>query len=516
MSDQQSERQWLEAHEDRFRSVVNNVVEGIVTIDVRGAIQTFNPAAERIFGYKAQEVIGHNVNILMPEPDHAAHDRYLHNYLKTGEKKIIGIGREVQGKRKDGSIFPLYLAVGEFQTKEGRFFTGVLRDITDQKRMENELRERADRLAEVDRQKDDFLAMLAHELRNHLAPLRNGLHIVMAPSVPPAQLKKVREIMQRQVQHLTRHVDDLLDVSRIARKKILLVKERLNLTALVRACADDARSNLETGGVILEVRVPEQPLWVHGDSTRLSQAIGNLLSNASKFTDPGGRVTLELTEMPGGRKARINVRDTGIGMERPMLSRAFENYAQADHTRDRNRGGLGLGLALSKALVELHDGSIRAESEGIGRGSTFIIELPLLTEHKAMEKTTASTPVSPRSRRILLIEDNLDAAESLRLVLEFAGHQVEVAFSGQSGLEIARNVGPEIVLCDIGLPGGMDGYAVARAFKVDPRLKDTPIIALTGYAQEEDQRRASEAGFALHLVKPVDPEQLERTVAQMP
>jgi CheY-like chemotaxis protein/nitrogen-specific signal transduction histidine kinase len=393
--------------------------------------------------------------------------------------------------------------------------SGIDRDISERKRADEALRRQADQLREIDRRKDEFLAMLGHELRNPLSPIRNCLHILRSPGLTGDQSERSLLTIERQVLHLTRLVDDLLDIARVSRGKILLRRERLDLAETVRATVEDQRQDLEAAGLAIELDLPGEPLWVDGDSTRISQVVSNVLNNAGKFTEPGGRITVALRREPASGTAAVAVRDTGIGMEPELLARAFEPFSQAERGPDRGRGGLGLGLALVKALIELHGGSVEAESPGPGRGTQVVMRLPMAagTEERAMaEDPAAAAP--ERSRRCLVIEDNVDAAESLALLLELSGHETAVAFDGAAGLETARSFRPDVVLCDIGLPGGLDGHGVARAFRADPDLRSAFLIALTGYGQEEDRRRALEAGFDAHLTKPADIEELKRMLAR--
>jgi PAS domain S-box-containing protein len=375
-------------------------------------------------------------------------------------------------------------------------------------------------LHEASRRKDEFLAMLAHELRNPLAPIRNAVQVLAMIGPDEATFTQARDLIARQVSHLARLVDDLLDVSRITQRKILLRKERLDLVPLVRAAVEDHRALIEGGGVRLSVELPRQPVMVSGDPTRLSQIVGNLMHNASKFTDAGGTVTVRLTTEDESQSAAdatavVSVRDTGIGMDKEILARLFEPFSQADRSLARSRGGLGLGLALVKGLVELHDGRVEAVSAGLGRGSELIVRLPLERPVPAINSDPVLSAPANGSARVLVIEDNRDAAESLRMLLTLAGHQVSVAHSGQLGLNLARQTPPDIVLCDIGLPGGMDGYDVARALRKDIQLAAVQLIALSGYGQEEDQRRARQAGFDRHLTKPVDPVALLALLASL-
>jgi signal transduction histidine kinase len=384
-------------------------------------------------------------------------------------------------------------------------------------------------IQEGDRRKSEFLAMLAHELRNPLAPVRNAVQVMRLVGGGDPALVRAREIIDRQVTHMARLIDELLDMSRLSRGKILLRTGPLDLVPLVRATVEDHRSILEEAGLKLQVSLPDRPLWVLGDPTRLAQVVGNVLQNAQKFTDAGGQVTVTLsasslsgeskTASPSAdatRLALLSIRDTGIGMEKEMMTRLFEPFAQADRSLDRSRGGLGLGLALVKGLVELHGGKVTAASEGLGKGTEITIRLPLSSAPRRAVKREASNGQLAESYRILLIEDNPDTAESMRQLLTMSGHEVEVSASGSAGVRAARELHPEVVLCDIGLPGGMDGYAVARALRGEPKLAATRLIALTGYGQEEDQRLSHEAGFDLHLTKPIDFAELQRVLALLP
>jgi two-component system CheB/CheR fusion protein len=373
-------------------------------------------------------------------------------------------------------------------------------------------RERAERaLRDADRRKDQFLAVLSHELRNPLAPIRNSLHLLKLSPPGSDSALRAQQVMERQVGHLTRLVDDLLDATRISHGKLKLQREHLDLADLVQRTAEDHREFFTAKGIGLEIAVGASAAWMHGDRTRLSQVVGNLLNNAAKFTPRGGAVRLTLEVADGF--AELHVKDNGAGIEAAMLSRLFEPFSQADDTLDRSAGGLGLGLALVKGMVDAHGGTVEAKSAGPGAGTEFVVRLPLETTPPAARAPEPSVPTRPR--RILVIEDNLDGAESLRAVLELEGHAVQVAHDGTGGLETSRGFHPDVVFCDIGLPG-MSGYEVARAIRADPALRGAYLIALTGYALTEDQRRAKEAGFDDHLSKPPTIEQLRRAIAQAP
>jgi CheY-like chemotaxis protein/two-component sensor histidine kinase len=316
-------------------------------------------------------------------------------------------------------------------------------------------------------------------------------------------------MLERQVRHLARLVDDLLDVSRISRGKVQLRTERLDLARHARTAAEDRRPVLERAGLVLAVETPETPVWVSGDPTRLAQIVNNLLDNSAKFSDGGGNVTVRVAADPDQRRAILSVRDEGVGIEPQMLPRLFDVFAQADRSLDRSRGGLGLGLALVKGLTELHGGGARAFSEGPGRGAELVVWLPLAEEPAPVAPPTGKPDVSAERRRVLVVEDSKDAAEALRVLLELHGHEVRVAHTGPQGVEAAKGWRPDVVLCDIGLPG-LDGYGVARELRRHPTTARARLLALTGYGQEEDKRRSREAGFDHHLVKPADPEELQR------
>jgi signal transduction histidine kinase/DNA-binding response OmpR family regulator len=371
-------------------------------------------------------------------------------------------------------------------------------------------------IKEGDRRKNEFLAMLAHELRNPLAPIRNAVQILRLAAGNDLALMQARDIVDRQVTHMARLIDDLLDMSRLSRGKILLRKEPLDLVPLVRAATDDYGSVMAESGLKLEVHLANDALWTTGDPTRLAQVVGNILHNAEKFSEKGGTIAISLHRVGHNEQAELTVRDTGIGMDQSMLTRLFEPFSQADGSLDRRRGGLGLGLALVKGLVELHGGTVQADSDGLGKGTAITIRLPLETMPPTVAPRTTHSEAPQAAYRILVIEDNEDAAESMRMLLTLCGHEVAVAAAGAAGIQAAQESRPNIVLCDIGLPGGMDGYAVARTLRAEPKLGSTRLIALTGYGQEEDQRRCVEAGFDLHLTKPVDFIELQSVLASWP
>jgi two-component system CheB/CheR fusion protein len=391
---------------------------------------------------------------------------------------------------------------------------GALEHERERTQAEQALRAANAQLIEADRHKNEFLAVLSHELRNPLAPLRNSLFVLEHAAPGSAQAKHAQEIIGRQTSQLARLVDDLLDVTRISRNKIQLQRALIDLNEIVRRTVEDHRLFLEGKGILLEMSLAATSLPVDGDQARLAQVVGNLLHNAGKYSPRGGRVTVATRAIPARRRAEIRIVDTGVGIEPEVLRRLFQPFVQADATLDRSQGGLGLGLALVKGLVELHGGEVSAHSRGPGTGAEFVIELPL-GEAEPVGLDRGIREMRGKRRRVLIIEDNLDSAESLRDAIELGEHFVELAHNGPDGLAKARQFKPEIVLCDIGLPG-MDGYAVARAIRSDEALKRTFLVALTGYALPEDLQRAKEAGFDRHMAKPPTLESLESLFREVP
>ena len=377
--------------------------------------------------------------------------------------------------------------------------------------LQNEVAERArveEALKEADRHKDEFLAMLAHELRNPLAPIRNAVHLIKMRSLEDPQLCMARDVIERQLKQLTRLVDDLLDVSRITRGKINLARERLELADLLSRAVETVMPAIESRGHALSVELPERPLRLYGDPVRLIQALGNVLGNAAKYTDAGGRIFLGARRR--NRDAEITVRDDGMGIAPEVLPRIFDLFTQMDQRMERSPSGLGIGLALVRRLVEMHGGSVSAASAGPGLGSEFTIRLPVSMERTddmvepAVVPAAAHAPESGSRRRILVADDNLDALESLATLLSLDGHEVYRARDGAEALEVAEQQRPEVALLDIGMPRA-DGYEVARRIRCEPWGRGITLVALTGWGQESDRRRSEEAGFDIHLTKPVDP-----------
>ena len=379
------------------------------------------------------------------------------------------------------------------------------------RRSDDELRRRVEELAREDRRKDEFLAMLAHELRNPLAAISNAGHVLDQGGAADGRTRDLVGVIGRQIRHLSRLVDDLLDVSRFTRGKIELRKRPVELQPIVEGAVETTRPLLERQGHRLTVSLPAQPVVLEADATRIEQVLANLLNNAAKFTEPGGCIDLSVKTHPG--EAVLRVRDNGQGIAPDLLPRIFDLFVQEDRSLARSHGGLGIGLTLVRSLVERHGGRVEARSQGLGHGSEFVVHLPVLSGREASpEPKPAEASMERGAARVLLVEDNLDAADALAELLRMWGHEVEVVHDGASAVGKAGESRPDVVLLDIGLPG-MDGYQVAGALRALPGLNGALLVALTGYGQETDRRRTTAAGFDHHLVKPVDLEELRRLVA---
>jgi signal transduction histidine kinase/ActR/RegA family two-component response regulator len=394
-------------------------------------------------------------------------------------------------------------------------FATVSQNVTDRKRMENDLRRLAEDLSNADRRKNEFLAMLAHELRTPLAPMSHAAHALRMGGSDAARVRAASEMLERQLGQMARLVDDLLDMSRITRGRIEIRRERAELAPIVHQAVEAARPLFTRLNHELTVTVPSEPVHLDADPARLTQVIGNLLNNAAKFTDEGGHVRLVVEQ--GDGEVRIRVRDNGIGIAAAQIPHLFEMFAQADTSLERSRDGLGIGLTLVKALVELHGGVVEAHSEGLGRGSEFTVRLPRVTvaSPPTARSSVSDIPLSDKRRRILVVDDSRDGAEFLALLLRVSGHDTQEAHDGPAAIEAAQQFRPDAVLLDIGLPG-MNGYEVCRRLREQEWGRDLVLIALTGWGQQEDVRRSREAGFNAHMVKPVDHDALIALLGSLP
>ncbi|HEY3322398.1 MAG TPA: response regulator [Planctomycetota bacterium] len=505
ITERKQTEQALRESEARWRTIVQCEPECIKLLDSEGRIVDINPAGLSMLGATLEQLQGKRVVEVVAAADRANFEAMVAAVFRGETRHLVLDVVGLQGRRLtlETNSVPIW------ETDEKRrvkLLLGVTRDITERKRVEQALVDEA-------RRKDEFLAMLAHELRNPLAPMRNAVQLLKLPGRPHVVAAQASDIIDRQVTHLAHLVDDLLDVSRLSYGKILLRKQLLDLVKLVRTATEECSSAMAASALVLETKLPAEPVWVDADPTRLAQVVGNLLNNAVKFTPRGGRIHVEVATLPPGKCATVSVCDTGVGMDPETIDQLFQPFAQADRSLDRSLGGLGLGLALAKGLVELHGGCISAVSSGKGQGSEFRISLPVTTAPVPTEVHPALTPQAARLK-ILIVEDNIDAAESLRLLLEFSGHTVEVAYDGSTGLDTARKFRPDVVFCDIGLPHGMNGYDFATSFRRDPALQTAYLIAMTGYGRSEDKRCAREAGFDRHLTKPADAAELTRILRE--
>ncbi len=489
----------LRQSEERLRALADSIPQLSWTAQPDGAITWYNRRWYEFTGTTAEQMEGSGWQ--------SVHDPATLPEVLRRWREAIAAGTALDME------YPLRGADGKYRRFLTRAFPlkdsrgnvtqwfGTNTDVT-------ELVEAQEALREADRHKTDFLGMLSHELRNPLAPIRSSLYLLDRVPADSEQAMHAKEVIRRQTEHLNRLIDDLLDVTRISRGKIELDRRKVDVRESLRRICDDHQTLFQGRGIELRVEMASGPVWVEADETRLTQLVGNLLQNAAKFSHEGGAITASLGSADG--HAVLRVRDDGIGIAPDLLPRVFEQFVQAASGLARPKGGLGLGLALVKGIAELHGGSVSARSEGLGRGSEFVVELPLALPPgpTAPARFPARLPAPVAgATEVLIIDDNVDAAQSIAEVLELDGHRVHVATDGLSGIMKAHELKPDVVLCDIGLPD-VDGYEVARALRADDGLRSTRLIALSGYAQAEDRRRAKEAGFDAHLAKPASLEAL--------
>ncbi|MDP3720132.1 MAG: MASE1 domain-containing protein [Acidobacteriota bacterium] len=619
----------------RTRAILDTALDAVIAMDHRGVITEFNPAAERVFGYRKQDALGRDLADLIIPPDlRAQHRAGLAKHLATGEGPFLNRRVETRGYHADGHEFPIEVAIINVPDEGAPRFTGFVRDLTDQKLAENAvrnseerfrtlaasnsalrlyeqdhdlryrwvfplhpefpdylgktddellppgesgqltslkrrvletgvgcrdeitvtlpteqrsfdltvqplmdgsgaiagvsgvaiditerkrteqlLRDSEARLLEASRHKDEFLAMLAHELRNPLAPIRTGLELVRLAGDTPDAVAQVRSMMERQLGYMVRLIDDLLDVSRISSGKIHLRRRPTPLAELVDGAVEANRAAIEAAGLELHMKLPETPVLLFVDPTRFVQVLSNLLNNATKFTDTGGRIVICGVVAPGGAGAaelNLSVSDTGIGISAEMLPRVFDLFTQEEQTPRRAQSGLGIGLALARRIVEMHEGHLIARSEGPGAGSEFTIRMPVLgPDVQLPAEPPARTERRAINRRVLVVDDNADGAEVLAALIRAMGGEVETAGNGLEAIRRAGTFGPDTIFLDIGMPG-MDGYETCRRIRQEPFGRNVTLVALTGWGQERDKQRAAAAGFNVHFTKPVDPLKLRQ------
>ena len=486
----------LREERDRSRDIFDTISEGFALFDRNWIMQRMNAEGLRICAVTREEVIGRN---------------HWEVFTAMADSEAGRMYRRVMDTRRAGAaeqchVFPdgrrIWTDIRAYPTQDGGV-ASFFRDITDRKLAE-------EKLIEADRRKDEFLAMLAHELRNPLAPISAAAELLRMGSMDERRVHQSSTIIGRQVRHMTRLVDDLLDVSRVTRGLITLGQARVPARTVVDEAVEQVRPTIDARSQQLAVRLPPESAAVHGDKARLVQVVANVLGNAAKYTPPGRGIDLR-AEVRGTRLV-LSVRDEGIGMDRELTGRVFDLFTQAERSSDRSQGGLGLGLALVKHLVELHGGTVGCSSPGLGKGSTFVISLPLLHEAETpAPEAGAAGPGSAALLRILVVDDNHDAAETLGLLLSSQGHEVTVEHGSMAALERARSMRPDVCLLDIGLPD-MDGRELARRLKADPATSGATLVAVTGYGQQQDRDAALAAGFQHHLVKPVNVDLLLRVL----
>jgi PAS domain S-box-containing protein len=425
--------------------------------------------------------------------------------------------REASVVRCDGTRIYLLFSCRQLQSEkdfEQIGYTVALTDITARKRLEEELKQRMEELKVVDRRKDDFLATLAHELRNPLAPIRNAAAILQRMHVSDPELQWCRDIIDQQVSQISRLLDDLLDLSRITRDRLELRKERIEFARIVQEAIDISRPLIEQYEHDLDISVPSEPIFVVADEVRLTQVLSNLLNNAAKYTDQGGKIWL--TAERQGLDLIIRVKDTGIGIPEDKLNEVFEMFSQLQRSLEQTRQGLGVGLTLVKRLVEMHGGSIAVRSEGPGKGTEFLLRLPIIVDH-VLETTAAIDNDDVHAKaffRILVADDHVHSNESLTKILQLMGHEIQSAFDGEEAFRVAEQFAPRVALLDIGMPK-LNGYDLCRRIREQPWGKKMILVALTGWGGERDRQRGLEAGFDGHLTKPVPPEQLEQLIESL-
>ncbi len=479
-----SAERWARRAAVQWEATFDAIGDGVCLLDRDGLILRGNRAVGSILGVGTSDLIGQRLRDLIDSPTSKGDQLIGKRWFRVATDPTFDDGVEV------GSV---------------RVFT----EVTDRHRLEHELRGRAEALVVDDRRKDEFLAMLAHELRNPLGPILNAFEVIRVGNLDEGEAASVRQVAERQVRHLARLVDDLLDVSRITSAKIQLRREPVDLAEVIARVVETSRPNVESHRLRLIVETSPEPLPMLGDPTRLDQVITNLLNNATKYTEAGGTITIRAARH--GDRARVEVADTGIGIPAEMLPKIFDLFTQVHHALDRSQGGLGIGLTLVRRLVESHGGTVSVRSEGAGRGSEFIVEFPL-TDARTAEPPKPTTRISPGPRKILVVDDQVDSASILARLLRSRGHQARAVGDGASALEAIRADRPDVVLLDIGLPG-MNGYEVARRIRAEGGEAPILLVALTGYGQEGDVRLAMEAGFDHHLVKPTDLDAIEALLA---
>ncbi len=505
-------------------AIVSSSQDAIVSKSLTGIVNTWNKAAEHLFGYTAEEMIGQSITLLVPE-EHLDEEDYILGCIREG--RLIEHYETVR-RRKDGRLINVSLTVSPVRDHAGNIIgaSKIARDISDRIALEKKILQQTEALAAESRRKDEFLAMLSHELRNPLAPIRSAVHLLKLHQKDENPIQRqAREIIERQVGNLTQLLSDLLEVSRVISGRIRLNLQAVDVNQLVQHAVETVRPLIDQRRHTLTLNLCDQNLWTRADATRMEEVFINLLNNAAKYTDEGGHIQVYCETLPGDDTVQIRIRDNGVGIDRKLLPYVFDLFTQAERSMDRAAGGLGIGLSLVHRLVDLHGGSVSAESPPPDAtvGSEFTVRLPLIEAPSPApqphpEPDTAAPP--PEGLRVLVVDDNIDMVMMLASALRAKGYIVEVAYTGDEGLQIAHRWRPDIILLDIGLPG-LDGYEIARRLRAGRGVNHDQastytgrIIALTGYGRETDIERALQAGFDAHVTKPYDLDKLEKTMLQ--
>ena len=497
----------LEGADRPYRLFVEQMQQAAITLNADGVIAYCNQRFADLLDRPHEQLTGTALRDFIAPGEKPFYD----GLLKLG---LAGTGEgEAQLQKAGGTLIPAFLTINALPPDTGVAVGVLVTDLTTQRRHEK-LAAAVEALREADRRKDEFLAMLAHELRNPLTPIRYALQILQLNDGDAAEVKSMSEIMDRQVSQMVRLIDDLLDVSRISRGKIELRTGLVELALVVSHALEAARPACEGGGVRMTFTLPSDPIYLEGDPARLAQVVGNLLNNACKFTQDGGHVRVTVERESG--QAVLRVRDTGIGISADQLLRIFEMFTQIDTSLERSQSGLGIGLTLVKNLVELHGGTIEARSAGIGHGSEFVVRLPLAAGpiQRELPPTWSGGEKAATPLRLLVVDDNRDSAKSLTMLLKISGHEVYVAYDGLEAVEAAATCRPDVILLDIGLPK-INGFEAARLIRKEPWGRDVVIVALTGWGQPEDLIRSADAGFNSHMVKPVDYQALMKLLTEV-
>jgi PAS domain S-box-containing protein len=496
-----------------YETVLSNIPDMVYVFDLKGRFSYANQALLRMWGKTAEEALGKNFLELGYPAWHAAkHDREIRTVVKTKQP----LRDEVPFIDDEGlNIYDYIFAPVLGDGGEVEAIVGAMRDVTQRKQLEQELQTRVEESAAAERKKDEFIALLAHELRNPLAPVRNGLQVLSLAGNNPEKIDRVHKMMDRQLTHMVRLIDDLLDVSRMNRNKLHLQKTQVLIEEVINNAVETVRPAIEAAHHELFISLPDEPLYLNADLTRLAQVFSNLLSNSVKYTPPGGQLWLDVERQ--NNRVKVSVRDTGIGIPPAALNRVFDMFSQVPRSVEDHSGGLGIGLALVKVLVEMHGGEVTAASDWPSKGSVFTVHLPIIqVVPDSPERATKPPLPTPEraARHILVVDDNQDSSHSMAMIFELLGHEVRVAHDGLQAIATVEEFQPDIVLMDIGMPN-LNGYDATRQIRARPGGADITIIAITGWGQENDRARSKAAGCDGHLVKPVSLQDIEKLLADL-